>query len=348
MREMKTHFLLLFMIFFLFSCFWWNDEEVLDAKKWMWIIVQDNTWIVDENVSDIDTWSLLSDSSGEITSENKKIEINYLTDNKFLEFDDLNNINLSLWEVEITWKTLTNVDKIIVKFSNKTSDYPNDTFNLKQFKPWDKTFLYRAFSRYETMDFWENEYVFEAYSWSEVSKASIIINVEKQKELGSIDLIDIKNLPTWGTFGDPKELWNWKITYSDLKWLEIKKVEDKVFECGMNPETDNYFISEYLDKALGSYYWWNSCKPFEVDNWTSYFVLRLDWIGYKYEKHIFLKNWIYWVYELETWENLILEWDSIDEKNNKLKIKSDELKLKNADYSNLSIVNSLFKKLINN
>jgi hypothetical protein len=271
-----------------------------------------------------------------------------------LELDDLSWKNLLWWEVEITWKTLTNVDKIIIKFSNKTSDYPDDNFTLKQYKAWDKTFLYRAFSRYETLDFWRNEYIIESYSWAEVSKLLLIINVEKEKELGKIDLIDIKNLPTWGSFGDPKELWDWKITYSDLKWLEIKKVDDDFFGCDINVETDNYYISEYLDKITDSYYWWNTCRPFpingtgEKDNWISYFVLRLDWVGYKYEKHIFLKNWIYWMYELESWDNLVLEEDSVQEKNAKLKIKNDELKEKNSEYNNLDIVDSLFKKLIDN
>ena len=353
MKEMKAYFLWLFMIFFLFSCFWWNSDEVIDAKKWLGIITQDNSWVTDDSIPSIDTWDLLdvlpdnTTSSGNI-SENKNIEINYLTDNKFLELDDLSWKDLLSWEVEITWKTLINVDKIIIKFSNKESDYPDDNFTLKQYKPWDKTFLYRAFSRYETLDFWKNEYIIEAYSWDEVSKLLLIINLENEKVLDKVELLDIKNLPVWWDFGDPKELWDWNITYSDLKWLEIKKIVDNFFECDINIWTDNYYVSEYLDKINDSYYWWNTCRPFEKDNWISYFVLKLDQEDYKYEKHIFLKNWIYWIYELDSWSNLVLKEDSVQEKNIKLKAKNDELKEKHDEYINLDIINNLFKNLTNN
>jgi hypothetical protein len=44
----------------------------------------------------------------------------------------------------------------------------------------------------------------------------------------------------------------------------------------------------------------------------------------------------------------VLETDSVQEKNEKLKIKNDELKEKNENYDNLEILNKLFKNLTSN
>ncbi len=340
MKKILNYILFLFFVIFLTSCFW-SKDEIDQAKKELWIIESD--------VLDNDTWSnidLLSEEEIETGSgleiveveEVKKIEITYLTDEKFIELDDLSNKNISSWEIEITWKTLTKVDKINVIFENKESKFPLDSYTLKQFVAWSNTFLYRAFSRYETFDYWKNVYIIEAYSWDKVSKLQLVINLLKDDEVSSSknietisENISMESLPVWEKFWNPISLWNGKISYSDLKWLEIQKFTINDLSC------EN--LSEVLSQKIHSWYYWNTCRPIKTNEWFSFFVIRLDGDKYFYEKHYYLSyEWIYWVQELETWE-----W--VDIKN--IKEKNLELKEKNQDYSITEITDKLFKEILN-
>ena len=238
------------------------------------------------------------------------------------------------WEVEIKWKTLWKVDKIVVKFSNETSDFPDDSYKLKQFKSWDDTFLYRAFSRYETLDFWKNVYIFEAYSWDEITKLELVLNVVKNNDNEETDIeyndIDVTRLPSNGKFWNPTDLGNGNIWYSDLNWLEIKSYIDSNFTC-------EKVTSKLADEVTG-YFYWNTCRPIKWDEWISFFVIRLEGDKYVYEKHYFLPyQWLYWVQELETWTwvTSINIWE-----------KNTELKEKNDQFGILEITDGLFKEIL--
>jgi hypothetical protein len=346
------------MLLSLSSCFSTKDnDEVAEAKRQLWIISEDtNSKNLDNNpIDEIDT-----SSNEEVVSEKqdikeKNIEIINMTPDVFLEFDSLDWVNLLWWEVEIKWTTLATVDEIRVEFSNKTSDYPNDNYKLQTFKPWDKDFKYRAFSNYETLDFWINEYIFTATSGTKESKTKIILRAikeeEKTSEISNNNFLwdlDFDALPIWENFWEPKQIWDWKITYSDIKWLEIEQRVLHNFDCSKNPETDNYYISELLDERINSYYWWNTCRPFWNNEWVSFFVLKLDENNYIYEKHIYLNNWVHWVYELEKWEDIVWDDDDSTSKIAKLQEKNNELKEKNNEFTIIEIVNDLFTQILYN
>lgn len=342
MKNIYNYVFLFVLIFFLSSCFGSKDDDkISQAKKDLWIIeseiVEDNDswwniWQIDIN----DLSNSWSKNKEELKEKKEKIKITSITEKQFLELDDLSDENIFDWEVEITWKTLTNVDKIVVIYENTESDFPKDTYTLQQFSSWDKTFLYRAFSMYETLDFGKNIYTIEAYSWEEISKLELIINVIKEDEINESEKIKdfnyeiwLDSLPIWSWFWNPIDLWNWKIWYSDLSWLEIYSYKFDDISCEK--------LTDSLTKKINSWFYWNTCRPILDDKWISYFVIRIEWEKYYYEKHYYLiEKSLYWIQELESWE-----W--IDDIN--ISEKNQELKLNNEDYNILYIIDDLFKKI---
>jgi len=324
----KYNLILLFVTtLFLTSCFWWNDD-VTKAKQEM--LNQDNSLEekYEENIAKFE----------EAEKEQKeKFVINYLTDSKFIELDSLENKDLNSLELEITWKTLVNVDKINVIFSNTSSKFPVDNYALKTFKSWDDDFLYRAFKKYETLDYGENKYIIEAYSWEEVSKIELIINIEKEDETSESDdnlvvteQVDLNKLPVWWDFWNPLDIWLWKFTYSDIKWLQI----EKLLNVNLRLETDS--VNEFLADKIDWWFFWNSLRPVSGEEGVSFYLIRLEWDKYFYEKHYYTNSWFYGVLVLETWTWIDLNW---------LSEKNTELKDKNKDFVITTISDMLFKKL---
>lgn len=337
MKKTINIILVLLLALILSSCFT-SKDDVNKAKQDLWIIEVDNdSWtnLFNENENE--------DILEEVEKEDdvKKIEITSLTEDQFLELDDLSNKNLTDLELEITWKTIWNVDKIVVTFVNETSNFPVDKYTLKQFKAGDINFLYRAFSKYETLDMWKNVYIFEAYSGEKISKLQLVLNIFKEEEKTSIDPrvenidntfddFDITTLPSNSTYWNPVDLWNWSFSYSDIRWLEIKS--------DINPTLSCETITSVLADKINSWFFWNTCRPIEGDEWVSFFVVRLDWDEYVYEKHYYLSyEWLYWVQELErwTWINTQNIWE-----------KNTELKEKNEDFVILKITDELFKEIL--
>lgn len=332
MKKTIKIFSVILLILILVSC--GTSKSDIDKAK-------ENLWIIENTNSDIDSWSNIwlenEEEVVEKKEEIKKIEITKLTNDQFLELDDLSNKNLLDLELEITWKTIWKVDKIIVTFVNEWSEFPVDKYTLKQFNSGDSSFLYRAFKKYETMDMWKNVYTIEAYSWNEISKLQLVLNAYEDDNLErtnednlTVQEIDIEKLPKNATYWTPVLLWKWKISYSDLQWLEI--VSDNIvwLTC------DN--ITESIADKVNSWFFWNTCRPISWDEWISFFIVRLDWDEYVYEKHYYLPyQWIYWIQELERWT-----W--VDIKN--IWEKNTELKVKNSEYNILNITDSLFKEIL--
>lgn len=351
MKKTLSTLLVISLIFFLSGCFT-SKDDINKAKENIWIIEttekEENLWEeTNSNINNDDTSIEKKDNIEKIIVEKeeeikekkdefREIEIIYWLD-KLLEFNSFDWENIFDWEVEIKWKTLWEVEKIIVTFDNDSSDFPLDKYTLKQFKSWDKDFLYRAFSRYETLDYWKNTYLFEAYYWDKISKSEVIINVIKKEEKSVKDKVsesykdfDLNDLPVSADFWTPVDLWNWKISYSDLSWLEIKNEVNSDLTC----ET----ITSTLADKINTWFFWNTCIPIEDEEWISFFVIKLDWDNYIYEKHYYLSyQWIYWIQELETW--VWVDKTNIWEKNS-------ELKLVNEDFSILKITDDLFKQIL--
>ncbi len=309
------------------SCFWWNG----DAEKAKQELLKEDNSIeekFEENISKFEEAEKI---------EKEKIIINYLTESKFIELDSIDENDLSSLEVEITWKTLVNVDKINVTFSNNTSKFPVDNYALKTFKSWDDKFLYRAFKKYETLDYGENKYIIESYSWDEVSKIELILNVENEENSSEnideevvTEQVNLSSLPVWWDFWNPVDVWLWKFTYSDIKWLQI----EKLINANLELETDS--VNEFLADRIDWWFFWNSLRPISWEEWVSFYLIRLEGDKYFYEKHYFTTSWFYWVLVLETWTWIDLNW---------LSEKNSQLKEKNIDFTITTISDKLFKKL---
>lgn len=358
---MKKIIILVFLTLFLSSCFW-DSQEVIKAKKDLWIIKENPKVLQQETPQDLQQKKAKNTIND--LSEDPRISITQISGKPLLKLDPLKYSDFKNWYAKITGTTLWQVDKIKVDFSNENSIYPNNSFVLKKFKSWWKTFLYNANSKYKVLDFWLNKYLFTAYSWDSKSvlELKVLVSVnddeyldwktkkqnsfEKQEETKKTELIWDENdlvftkLPEWGDFWNVVKLWEKSFTYSDIKWLEIKKEILSKINCTKNEDTDEYFVTEFLSDRQKSYYYWNTCRDLIKDKGISFYVIRLDWDKYFYEKHyIDLVHWFYWIYELESWE--WVNKDNISEKNK-------ELKAKNREFKNTEIVDNLFKKIINN
>ncbi len=332
--KMKKYIILFVLIFLLSSCFWKDttNEDMQDLKK------EILNWKEDLKTDDKPNLDWQNSFSGweEERQEKNNLSKNYLTEEKFIEFDDLQISNFEDLEEEITWKTLWKVDKIIVKFSNSSSSFPDDSFQLKKFKGGDEKFLYRAFKKYETIDYGENTYVFEAYSWEKVSKLELKVNIFKEKK----EPVSMENLPESSNFWSPREIWNWKVTYTDIKWLEIENV------WNIDLKLDSDSITNYLEEKLDSWFFWNTSRYIFDKNWVSFYVVskNKEEDSYTYSKHYYNWDSLYGILELEKWELKIEEWKDIWEV---LKEKNLELKEKNDDFSITKISDNLFKKITN-
>ncbi len=332
---MKKILIIITVSFLIFSCTWWNQKIENAKKEMLW-----NT-----GVTNIDTINA-GDFKKNIKEEQKKsnnIKIEYLTKEKYIELNAINEKDLKTWEIEITWKTLEYVDKIEVQFINSESDYPEDNYTLKKFKPWWDNFKYMASSRFRVLDFWKNIYIFTSYSWDKKSKLKLTIylenpenkntkkqNYEKKLIWTENDTVFL-NLPVNDNFWKSIMLWEDVFTYSLIDNLEIKKKNIKDLNC------EN--LTKFLTKNINTWFFWNTCRDIVKDKWISFYLIELKGDNYIYEKHyIDFVHGFYWIQSLEKWNGLSSE---------NIKEKNDELKEKN-DYKILEKTDILFKEIVNN
>ncbi len=340
-----------------------SSQEVREAQKELWVIPVESEkttlWktadslleTVDNGVSEIkDELSNIQDTFQD-ESGKETFEIEYLTDNKFLEFDTYKDSDLSDGEIELTGKTLTKVDKIRVLYTNKDSDHPKSDYTLWKFSAGDERFLYNAFSRHESFDFGTNHYTFFAYSWDEVAKAELTIyypDPEKSWavntsthswEIVLIQDLAVDTLPQWAEYGSPVRLWENKATYSDIQWFEIESINTSDLDC-----TSENITKRAVEKSW-VWTWWNTCRPIWSDSAISFFVLHIKDGAYMYSKHYYSTTH-YAIIELEsgedeTWANL----ESVADKNEWLKTKNSELKIRNDDFEIIKITDNLFTEI---
>lgn len=276
----------------------------------------------------------------EVSEINKKITSitsSYLTDGKVLTLDTLSLEDIAKKQVEITGSSKTSVDKIVVSFSNASSKFPDDRFELKKFSKGDSSFLYRAFEKFETIDLGTNRYLFEAYIGDDIEKMEVIIDIVKPEE--KIIEIEKEDLPKTLDAGNPVDLGDGKISYSDIRGLEISKTAARTYSCDWDEMT------LFTDDNIAWYKWWNTCRPLINDDGISFFVTRIAGTDMVYEKHYLAHNGYYWVFEIQTQANIILDNDSGEAKIEKLKQKSVEYKKQNLDFDSLERVDILFKEM---
>lgn len=280
---MKKIFVLLVALVVLYSCFY-NKKDVEEAKD---EILNDNyveenfeTWDFEDSYQDESlTWTADEENDVDLSWNQEGVFINSITpeNEALIEIEDLSWLNLYSWEFYIRWKTLKKVDKIIVNFSNDTSTYPPDTYTLKEYKTWDETFRYLASDSFKTLDYGLNTYIFSAYAWEEVYKVKVEINIPKKQSEEDAET------QTWSEISVNQS--SWDITMQKKDVSEIK--------CD--------WLTDYLVKNYWFVYW-SQCRDLTKDKSIWYFVLRLKWENYFFEKHyVDYDKWEYWVLPLASW-----------------------------------------------
>lgn len=327
--------------FLLFSCFWESDEVKQAKQELLWTneVEKLNNEIQKETIQEENT-------STQVTKEIKSYyNINYLTD-KFLDIEPIVNIEKITDTLDIKWIiNNTDIDKITVKFENRDSNFPADSYTLQTFKKWDTTFLYRAYKKYQVLDNWLNKYTIEWYVWENlVSKLEIevfIANLENTQNVSQTQTQDFVPKTIWdennsvflnlpvdeNSYWNPLMTWESSFTYSNIPSFEvIKKPEIWQLTC------ENF--ADYL-KENYTWYYWNTCRPIYEDSF-SVNVLTLSWDKYKYEKHYIDRKYnFYGVVLLENWEWLA---------QSDLLSKNEELKQKTFEI--ISKTDKLFKDLL--
>ncbi len=352
---MKKIIISTIIIFFISSCSFSNNDEVQKAKQELLSNNTKTTKIEKLDKSKTLTWEIKNEKKSFLNNI-PTFKIEKLTDDQFIEIDDLSDKmkNVINW-IEITWKTLTKVDKIEVIFENKDSIYPIDDYILGQFKPWDKNFVYRAKPRFKVLDYWVNTYLFKAYSWDKVSETKVIINIPKNidnnVESSNDDTVSYEKKLVWNwswtvylsfpkseVFWNPLNVWTDTITYSNIDDLIIKRQEFDSWSVNCSNMTD------YLKSKIDSYFYWNTCRDIIKGKWISVYVLKLnkDKKTYSYEKWYFDYN-----HKL-IWYYVINKDIKVNDENilNDIKNKNKELKEKNDSFDKVKVVDSLFKEII--
>jgi hypothetical protein len=177
-------------------------------------------------------------------------------------------------------------------------------YNLKQFKSGDATFKYMASSNFKTLDYWLNNYIFTAYSWDSTYKIKVEINIpEKEKTSStSTDKINVNLSSNW----ELSTLWD------DLEINNLSIKEDFTTENIKCENLTDFLVENYW------YSYWNSCRDITKDKSIWFYVLRLKWDNYYYEKHyVNYETKQYWILLLETWTWVTKE--TIKDKNDELK-----------------------------
>lgn len=330
-------YILIFLSFFLLvSCFS-SQKDIDEAKKeLLW-----NSSVEENTVTDNGAESNSESQKNDMVSQWQNIQIVGLSEEQFLDFDAISDSFLSLWEVEISWKTNVYVEEIKVEFSNPTSNYPDDNYTLQTYSPEEGSFIYRASSRNKVLDYGENNYIFTAISGDAESQTKITL-VVPQDDLNSDDASGVEtdilgtednllqiNFPTASKYGEPIKLWEASFTYSGIKWFEAKK---QIFEA---PTCED--VTEFLRGRINTWFYWNTCRDIVKDLGIKINVLRLEDEQYIYERHYLdFKHGIYATYELErgSW----VDSENIAEKNEELK---------EREYPSLEVVDDLMKDIVN-
>lgn len=329
--------LVLILPFILLSCFWWDKDEIQKAKEEIFSDNQTEIKTEEENITQNEETQIIKED------KNEKPSYELSKQNDFIDLEPITNIEKIGDELEIKWLVNnSDIDKIVVNFSNENSSFPKDNHTLSQYKKWDKTFIYRAYKRYEVLDKWINIYTIKAYIWEdEVSsiELKVIIPENEVKTISDTEKV-VKNL--WDendnlflslpvneeTYWKPVMTSTDSFTYSNL--TDFSAIKDS---SSFDVTCEN--VDDYLKEKF-SWYYWNTCRPISWENWLYVNVLTLIWDEYFYYRvYADKSHWIYSKVLLETWTWV---WkDDLSEKNSELK---------NTNFDIISKTDSLFNDLL--
>jgi len=290
--------LIIFILpFLLFSCFW-ESEEVKKAKEEIF-----------NNSTNKET-ATTNNINSTMDPNKSYFELYYETFDKFIDLELIKNVENITDTLDINWiVTNQNIDKITVSFSNQTSSFPEDKdYKLTTFKKWNKSFLYRAYTKYQVLDYWLNQYIINAYIWDKiVSTLKLNLYIAKKEILNNIN--QTQNIIYTGSVDD------------------FNIIND---ESVLNINCEN--IDDFLSSKY-TWYYWNTCRPLKVDESIYVNVLSLHWDNYKYER--------LYINSLKSLSAKILleEWTWVTKDD--LSQKNEELKLNTFDITTKT--DSLFK-----
>ncbi len=329
---MKKIFFFLIFLLFLVSC--WENQEAIEKAKQEMLSWSSQTGEILDSYYEQTSPSIDVESSW----SNDVIRIDPI-DEKMIVRDDENKFI----EVTINGQALDkNIQKIIVNFKNETSNFPSDQYELKTFKPWDTEFHYRASSLYRVLDYGVNQYTFVAYLSGSVFEKKVTVTVPKGDTLSwalttaswaSQSVTNSKDvfasLPHSVIYGDPVSLSSQSFSYSQLKWLEVRKEAVPSLSC-----SDSQALTDFLVKKYG-YTYWNTCRDIAPGKWLRVNVVRSTWEStFVYETHIIDSyNQLYGTYLLTSWNG----------GKDALSAKNDEFK--SQTFKGIDAVSELFKDL---
>lgn len=342
--------------FMLVSCFK-ETNKIEDAKREaLW----DKKYEEIVNAEETSTGNDITSNYKEETLVVEKIDKPYiklenLSREEIFTIPELPTITTATKEFSITWKILWEfeVDKVMVTFSNKTSEYPNDPYTLTTFKPWDSEFKYNAnMTPFNVLDYGVNEYLISAYIWEKVFSQKLEIYIPSPyKEPESSNTEDFKEAEetTWShkgydingnyftvefpeadSYGSVIEIEDWVFTYSKVEDFKINAVDKLSLSCDNSDELSDHLINEFW------YVYWNSCVPLTSKNWLGVNVLQIKDGKYNYFKYYAdTKNALYGIKDLDSGE-----W--IDKTN----IADKNKEFKNKDFSRFVILtDTIFNKV---
>jgi len=338
-----------------------NNKWVEDAKREMWVISDEkleNKEIKNKEVVNQEVEKL----------ENKEVvkatyKVNKLDEKNLIEIDDLiEKVERISDKIKITWKVFNkNVDKIVIKFKNKTSNFPNDTYTLWKFKKWNDTFEYNADSKFfRNLDYGLNEYLIEAYIWEESSKISVEINIPtnmwesskvEDEQLSEKVTYDKKmvwewdealylGMPSSELFWKPLNVWDWEVTYSNIDNLKI--IKEKLNKDFL--KSSNIWKKDWTGYISKNAYWhiFTYMDYNNKDVWVNFFVLRATEDKVIYEKHYLdYKHSLKWILKIKEFDRT--DWN-VYKQMEKL---NSELKKESENYKIVKTTDKLFKEIVN-
>lgn len=339
----------LLTLFLLTSCFQSNKDEIQKAKDEMfstWNTI--STWIT-SNSGFSDTQNI-TNSESQLSAEKYYYEVQKILSKWLIDISPISNIENITDKLEINWTVNDkNIDKIVVSFTNSTSNFPKDVHTLSQYKKWDSSFVYRAFTQYQVLDKWLNEYLVEAYIWSElVDSLKLVVNLPKPSTSTTWTSSTVnENTISANLWNENDNLfmslpsndslyWTAKVSWNDS--FSYSKVDNLIFARDNNSfDISCENIADYLSTVY-TWYYWNTCRPVSWENWIYVNVLSLSWEEYIYNRvYIDKKHWLVWNLLLEKW--VWVTKDTLSDKNNELK---------GATYEVLQKSDKLFEDLLKN